>query len=357
MNRQHTAVLISGLCTAVLLTRPAPASTKPSVIENQGLRFRVTDLGPREAAEGTFVTDLNNRGDVVGTRNGRPFLRRPDGRWIRLPGPQWFSGVVAINDRGSVLGDESRRDENGDKVHDRSYIWRDHRVRYFTRSNRSKDADRFRGDALNDADAVAGWVFVGSRVSPYVWQGGKRSALANIPYAPTGFCGINNRRTIVGLMLKHVNANESFMLKKDWPIMRYMEPSDGGVFTANEVNNSDVVVGTTTRDDKPSPCLWKDGRMTKLPLLPNDGGGEAVSINDRGDIVGTGYPSAGPMREFNDHGVIWLGRNRVPLEIRVAYPSGWSVYRVLRINNRRQILGDAYRNGKLHAVLLTPLPN
>jgi uncharacterized membrane protein len=66
----------------------------------------------------TAVTDINNRGQLVGQTGdaagqGLGFVRDPDGKLtiIELPGPAGVQEVLALNDRGQVTGTWDDRPE------------------------------------------------------------------------------------------------------------------------------------------------------------------------------------------------------------------------------------------------------
>ena len=64
--------------------------------------------------------------------------------------------------------------------------------------------------------------------------------------------------------------------------------SDHDTSSGFALNNARQVVGFSFRSSvgRPLPFLWENGSMTVLPLLPGHTQGEALAINNSGQIVG-----------------------------------------------------------------------
>lgn len=119
--------------------------------------------------------------------------------------------------------------------------------------------------------------------------------------------------------------------------------------TANDINNHGVAVGSWRRlgDFRTVPIRWTDGHAEMLPFLhfiSEEGGwiGEALAINDRGDVLG--YSARGPQREY------WLvldGQGQaVPLAdlIQASFYQAFDRFVAVDINNAREIAGTAVRD-------------
>jgi uncharacterized membrane protein len=88
---------------------PPPRGTVHGFVRQPGGRITTIDLSAR--FDNTAVTDINDRGQVVGqtldaTGQAIGFLRDPDGKLaiIDLPGGAGVGEILALNDRGQVVG-------------------------------------------------------------------------------------------------------------------------------------------------------------------------------------------------------------------------------------------------------------
>ena len=94
---------------------PPPPGTVHGFVRQPGGRITTIDLPGRA---NTAVTDINNRGQLVGMTGdaagqGLGFVRDPDGKLtiIELPGPAGVQEILALNDRGQVTGTWDDRPE------------------------------------------------------------------------------------------------------------------------------------------------------------------------------------------------------------------------------------------------------
>ena len=112
------------------------------------------------------------------------------------------------------------------------------------------------------------------------------------------------------------------------------------------VNDAGQVVGYCLLKHRATPRTWRNRRVERLPLLRGGDRGQAVAINDRGQIVGwTNYAARQPLT----HAVIWEHGTITDLG---TVAGTWS--QATDINNKGQIAGSSsVRNGNPHAVLWT----
>ena len=141
---------------------------------------------------------------------------------------------------------------------------------------------RARAYAINDHGVVAGIINDGTAGHAALWSGGHLTDLG----APGGYDnaeaeGLNNQGNIVGQCYRELSAFQAFLHRNaghNNPWQRYVD-----------------------RDTSQGAFLYKDGRMQDLnALIPADAGWrleEAHSINDRGQIAGTGLHN-GQRRAF-----------------------------------------------------------
>jgi probable HAF family extracellular repeat protein len=97
--------------------------------------------------------------------------------------------------------------------------------------------------------------------------------------------------------------------------------------------------------------LWQKGVMTDLGTLPGDVVSWAEVINNMGQAVGTSFDSAGDTHPF-----IWQDGVMTDLNTLIPAGSPWLLLEALSINDRGQIVGfgQLIPSGDVHAFLATP---
>jgi probable HAF family extracellular repeat protein len=245
--------------------------------------FRVVDLGLGDNSEAHAINDL---GHVVGQRDSRPFLWRNGQVTEILPAGE-FGNATDINTRDEVVGDR-----NG-----RAFLWR---RGVLTDLGTLPGGDYSTATAINDRGEVAGWSNSStSGFHAFRWRDGVMTDLGVIP-------------------------------------------GDFSASFAADINNAGVVVGQSGMMNF-VPVRWP--RNGAIQLL-SETSGNAVSINDRGDIAGfyyTGLP----------RGFLW---HRGELT-EIPGPPGLMFFRPTAINNRTQIVGGTdYEAFHWHHGQLTILP-
>ena len=95
--------------------------------------------------------------------------------------------------------------------------------------------------------------------------------------------------------------------------------------------------------------LYRDGVMIDLGTL---GGGSsfAYGINDAGDVVGWSWDASGRRRAF-----LYRDGALLDLNLLIPFGAGWELTEAYAVNNRGQIAGSGYWNGRRMAFLLDPL--
>jgi len=267
------------------------------------------DLGSVERSwyDGSVAYDVNNHGVVVGSSYVAFRWNSTEGMVVLPPqsGPYaiFQSQATAINDRGVIVGS---RDTGAQE--DKAVLWKAGRVRRL-------NAHYHHGQAndVNDAEVVVGGG-ESQGFEPYLaflWRRGRAvRPLSSSPW--TTHChssayGINNRGEFVGQA-----CARAFL---------------------------------STR-----------GRVTYLPILPGDRYSYALSINERGQIVGWS-------RNLWDHpkdaeevqrAVLWELGTIYDLNALIPRDSGWQLQEATDINERGQIVGYGLHQGVQRAFLLEP---
>jgi probable HAF family extracellular repeat protein len=263
-----------------------------------------------------------------------------------LGGPE--SEAFAINERGQVIGRSDTRavDEDGEPV-DHAFVWSDGKMH---------DVGTFGGTAanvslaaINDRGQVIGFGSVARRRGPpwyrgFIWANGRARDLGSLGGASTLPVAINNRAQVAGNGTTR-RVYQAFLWQNGR--MRAL-----GSWTVRDMNERGQIAGFRVRSDgRYRAVMWQNGRVHDLGVLPGDKFSEAIAINDRGQVIGVSYDS----RFHNDLEVdgsrpfVWeRGRMR-------ALPGlGRSDQgTAISINNRGEILGEIDGRG---SVLWRPKP-
>ncbi len=135
-------------------------------------------------------------------------------------------------------------------------------------------------------------------------------------------------------------------------------PSLGGTSSsAHAINNSGLIVGqssTPGTNYQLHAVKWQGGQIADLGTLPNGNHSIALGVNSQGDIVGGATAEA---NSAYDMGFI-LPHNGTMANLNSLVPanSGWTLLSAYSINDSGQIVGTGIINQTRHIYLLTPAP-
>ncbi len=257
----------------------------------------VIDLGYLNSGSSTGASGINDAGQIVGWRSGTSgfVLDGYDLTELGCFGLYGFvleSGGGDINELGQVAG--SSRVPNGQWGEYAAFIWQDgimtdlgtlggiyrsaldineHGVAVGTSTTDGPD-DLYYHAAYWDAEGIHDLTTFGAEVS----------------FAT----GINDGGAIVGFSgLQSQDAQDRAFLWSNG------SATDLGPGRANAINSNGLIVGVSGIPQLGTPCAWIDG---ELLLLDTIGGsiGEALGVNDRGEIVGWSLDENG-----NQHAILW----------------------------------------------------
>ena len=139
----------------------------------------------------------------------------------------------------------------------------------------------------------------------------------------------------------------------------------GGHFNyAQSVNNRGEIVGAAdlAGDQTGHAFMLRKGSLIDLGTVPGDTNSTALAVNNLGHVVGLSAlsfddPSFGPpVNNFQCpcHAAIWEDGTVTDLNTVIPAGSGWQLGNALAINDRGQIVGSGILNNELRAFLLTP---
>ncbi len=274
------------------------------------------DLGmpPDELSE---ASDVNERGQVIG-RSYRTILKNEVERWIDLshnflwseragfqklekPVDNFGDGLSAINDRGQITGSSGLLGMEQKKA---------------KLAALAPDKRPYEGNILPDG--------------AFIWQDGVTTSLGLAEAWSSSGTDINNHGEIIGRMSLYPD-------------------------TDHVVTSGDMAEIRDRLRHSHHFFLWRDGQANDLGETGNDHSATRPAINDAGDAIFSyidpSQPKAADMGRrsiLHQHG----GRHR--LENFAAHDSGWLLSTAVDINNRGQILGNGFYQGRGRAFLLTP---
>jgi len=298
------------------------------------------------------VTDLNERGEVVGVKGeieSRRVFRWRNGRYtdihdLAAPGYQ-FSEATGLNDDGVIVGRRYgsagyhgfrlegmqvfpvtvRQQEeyvspvginNRGEMIVESFGGGDGSGTYFIRQDGTAEllpalpsgSDGMLAIELNDRGAVAGSVRVPSATVAVLWQNGTLTEVAAGLNARTSTAyDVNNRNQVVGSAQLPLMGDRAFIWQNGRATLLPAPTPRETTLTSSAVNINDwgAIVGevrVSQPDNRRYATLWINGRPMILetliraddPLKPYVRLENASKINDRGEIVAFGVDSRAP---------------------------------------------------------------
>lgn len=347
-SRSSTAVL-SGLVTIALILLSGLGSETP---RGAAPPYTVTDLGTFGTVQSAQAGEVNDAGQVVGIAANRAFLWQNGLKTDLGTLGGSASSASALNEAGLIVG-SSTLTTPPSGAH--AVLWNNGAISDLTPDLPSNQGAAATG--INEAGQVVGNV---SYTTAFLWRNGARTSLGDL---------------------------------------------GGGASTANDINDSGVVVGSSYTDEltplgfMQHPFVWQGGVMSDLGLLPGDEDGGAAAINSVGQIVGSsgrtdpetyesfyrafiysnGVMTALPVPsweayagDINDAGIVvgsmragggfsnfhaWVYVDGIVTNLNTLVRAGTGLHIAYAnaVNNAGQIAATAFdAQGHYHAVLLTP---
>jgi len=225
------------------------------------------------------------------------------------------SEAAAINDRGWVVGTS---DVAGYDTVSHAFLWRDGRMTDL--GSLDGPGGSSTANDVNDRGEIVG----GTSVSPtefhaFVWRDGRMTDLGTLGGTFSLATGINDRGDVVGL---GETASGDFHAFR-WRDGRLVDLGPG---SAEAVDDRGLVVGFAG-----GPAVWRRDVAHPLALVDGADGGQALDINQRGDIAGyVTFPSGSAINQA----VVW--RRGVP---RVLSGLEGVLSQALALNDRGQVIG------------------
>jgi len=318
--------------------------------------YRVTDLG---ALNGTafHATDINNSGMVAGYLDYN--MRRcrlavwDKGKISNLEAADYDGRVeiAAINDAGEIVGAQVAP---GAITVIGNFTWKNKVFGSLCVGETWTDANDtpHPGDSgcsdINNKDWICGWAERPGGARAFIWKSGR---VTYLPSTTLGYgIALNSHGDVAGhLRVSEDTQDESACLWRGGRLIR-LKGLGGKSSTASGINDRGQAIGTSeNRKGHNHALLWQQGRTLDLGTL---GGrkSEAKAINNKGSIVGYAEDGKGRSRA-----VIWTGLRIRDLNSLLPAGTGWVLKEAVSINDRGQIIGDGTHLRRHRSFLLTPV--
>jgi probable HAF family extracellular repeat protein len=317
--------------------------------------YEVKDLGTLNGYISSYANAINNAGQVVGysqTSNGNTHavLWRKGNKIDLGTLGGTNSSANGINNTGQVVGYSQTSSGNTHAV-----LWH---------KGNKIDLGTLNGDisstakAINNTGKVVGSSSTSGATHAVLWRKGNKIDLGTLGGSVSSAYGINKTGKVVGYSRPSSGTYRAVLWDKRNIID--LEPLSDP-FTdsiAYSINNAGKVVGGIIHNPigislSEKAVLWNKGNKIILPCL-KDINCFAISINNTDQVVGYSQTIPGPGRgEF--HAVLWDKGSIKDLNNLIPPNSGWELKEARSINDRGQIVGSGKINGHNHAFLLTPV--
>jgi probable HAF family extracellular repeat protein len=316
--------------------------------QNSAPKYKVVDLGTLAGGSYSGANSINSRGEIVGWSDTggvsnrmlhtRAVLwRKGSIQALKTPEDHYLPTATKINDEGQALivPEAHAAANTAIDVVMPSYtlLWKDGKV---------TESDMASPTGLNNRGELAGQ---GRLTRAAVWQSGKQNEIAGLPAAQVSIAyDLNDAGDVVGCSTTQDGKSSRAFLFHDGALADLGIPAGLVSSQAQSVNeHRQVLVWAYTPTGHAQAFLWEAGRYTPL-CAPTEEDIWAYGLNNKGQVVGS---AAG--RAF-----LWSGGKRWDLNAFLPKGSGWTLTEAKSINDKGQIVGTGRYRGRERAFLLSP---
>lgn len=338
-------------------------------LEGIPTRYSIYDLGP--SAGSHDMVAINEGGEVVITSKGQTYLYYYESKErISIACPSSFDHVIgsAINDTRQIVGYAGKGGIGTFAVDFTIYtalLWDGGETLLLGNPYQVGSRVESRATDINNEGQIVGGIWAPSNsLSACVWSPDNRLtelyALPNQKYSMAR--AINNKGQIVG-------SSGRAVLWQDGGIVDLAVP-EGRSSCACDINDRGEITGNVTTYDGIDIPFLHDGSRIKVLNISEGGSGQARSINNLSQIVGT--IEQGDYHGYR-HAFLWQNGTIFDLNKFIPLNTGWHLLDAVAINDVGQIVGEGVLrpvwshcnthisqgnvtlSGKSHAFLLTPV--
>ena len=342
--------------------------------DNFGMVMGLNNQGWTENMDGVVNPPITSTSTTVASGRAVMNIHGLNIELGTLGGKNSWTNYGGINDLGEAVGfaETSVPDPDGEdmcafgtKLTCRPFLWRHGHIMALP----TLGGNNGQASAINNREQIVGISETtepdagcppgkpGKIILPVLWEKGKARALPTVAGDPDGFVqGINDKGQAVGSSGTCTNIATHAVLWENGTALQLPNLGRTGG-DAYAVNDHGQIVGYVASPDGTTifAVVWQNGGVTTIPTLPGDGAAFATGINDRGQVVGSTFNSAGW-----SHGFIWQNGVATDLNTLIPEDSNLFIIAASNINERGQISGMATvltgpDKGKIHAILATPV--
>jgi probable HAF family extracellular repeat protein len=270
-----------------------------------------------------------------------------DGSIINLGG--YFSSAFAVNNKGQVAGN-TLNTATLPVPNNLAFLWQNGAMQDLGTLG-GPESFAF---LLNERGQVAGMSFPNSTPSsncpfplithPFLWDDGKMVDLGTLG----GTCGLsmalNNRGQVVGQSnLAGDQTAHPFLWDKG--TLSDLGTLGGTFGMALWINDAGEIVGGATNQDDQAVLafLWRHGVMTDLGTVDGDACSTAANINSKGQVVGTSAKNCAFTTD--QHAFLWESGQMIDLNSFLPPTSNLQLSNGYNINDRGEIVGVGFPPG------------
>lgn len=264
------------------------ASFVTSIAAAAEFRYSILPIESNDPASFLQVSDLNNRGEVVGTAFSTSGVQERAFRWrdgkftdlhdVIAPGAAATFGQN-INDFGTIIGFINTN---------QGYSLRGTQV---TAVTVVPGETSVQPSVINDRGQLVVFSSGGAQQGDFFVDGQNAELLPGLPDGIGGMLPLelNDRGTVVGSAFT-ADLTRHATLWQNGTLTDLGVPAGEQESIGRDVNNFNRVAGAVSHDFFGTAATWQNGTWTPLPAIEPGAGSNADSINDLGVVVGSSSP-------------------------------------------------------------------